>query len=216
MRKSSIQSTVLALLTLIAWSSISGCTLNRPYPKKSSYMPDLTFEETKVVTPLPYRIKIRNTRVSAPFEGKSFVYRLPDNQWENDFYNEWFAYPRDLMTESCISALEQSGRFLSVTSEDSLIESDYYLEGTLIESYLDRRKPNKPHSVIKIRWALIVHHSPLKTANSSENIWTKIYEERRELKSNQLQDYVESTAEGFRQILNQLVVDLSKQLSNDL
>lgn len=169
MRNLSIQSPVFTLLTFIVMGSISGCALNRPYPEKSSFMPDLTFEDTKVFKPLPYRIKIRNTRVSAPYEGKSFVYRLPDNQWENDFYNEWFAYPRDLMTESCISALDQSGRFASVTSEDSLIDADYYLEGTLIESYLDRRNPNKPQSVLKIRWALIEHQSSMKS-NQKKNV----------------------------------------------
>jgi hypothetical protein len=34
-------------------------------------MPDLTFEKSKDPHPLPYRIKVRNSGVSAPFEGKS-------------------------------------------------------------------------------------------------------------------------------------------------
>lgn len=46
-------------------------------------------------------------------------------------------------------------------------------------------------------------------------MWTRTYEERRGLPSNQLQDYVESTSEGLKQILNQLAVDLSQQLSED-
>lgn len=211
-----IQSIVFTLLTIVVCSSISGCALNRPYPEKTSYMPDISYEASKANKSLPYRLKIRNTRVSAPFEGKSFVYRLPDDQWENDFYNEWFTYPRDLITESCIDALDQSSRFASVTSEDSLIKADYYLEGTLIESYLDRRNPNKPQSVLKIRWVLIGHPSPLKASNSSNGIWSKTYEERRSLPSNQLRDYVKSTAEGLKQILNQLVIDLSDQLSKDV
>ena len=178
-------------------------------------MPDLSFKKSKEPPTLPYRIKVRNTGVSAPFEGKSFVYRLPDNQWEKDFYNEWFAYPRDMITDSCISALIQSGNFVSITSEDSLMEADYYLEGRLLESYLDRRNSNDFKSVLKIRWMLIQYQSPKKGDSSGEN-WTRTYEETTSLKSNQVEDYVASTGTGLKKILHQLVTDLNQRISSKL
>ena len=206
---------VFTLLTLVCLGATSGCALNRPYPEKISYMPDLSFEKSKEPHPLPYRIKVRNSGVSAPFEGKSFVYRLPDDQWEKDFYNEWFAYPRDMITESCISALIQTGNFISITSEDSLMEADYYLEGRLLESYLDRRNSNHLQSVLKIRWMLIDYQSPRK-GNSSEENWARTYEEITSLQSNQVEDYVASTGTGLKKILHQLVMDLNQQISSKL
>ena len=174
-------------------------------------MPDLNFKKSKASPTLPYRIKVRNTGVSAPFEGKSFVYRLPDNQWEKDFYNEWFAFPRDMITDSCITALIQSGSFASITSEDSLMDADYYLEGRLLESYLDQRNSNEFQSVLKIRWILVQYQSSKKRDSSEEN-WTRTYEETTSLQSNQVEDYVTATGTGLKEIMRQLVMDLKQQL----
>ena len=178
-------------------------------------MPDLNFKKSKAPPTLPYRIKVRNTGVSAPFEGKSFVYRLPDNQWEKDFYNEWFAFPRDMITDSCITALIQSGSFASITSEDSLMDADYYLEGRLLESYLDQRNSNEFQSVLKIRWILVQYQSSKKRDSSEEN-WTRTYEETTSLQSNQVEDYVTATGTGLKEIMRQLVMDLKQQLLSKL
>ena len=190
---------------------LTGCALNRPYPEKSSYLPDVSFEVSNENKPLPFRIKVRNTRVTAPFEGKAFVYRLPEGQWETDFYNEWFAYPRDLVTENCIAALARSNKFAAVTSEDSLIDADYYLEGALIESYLDRRNPKQPESVIKTRWVLIPNKPGL-MPTLDEGEWKKVYEERQSLGQDTPNAYSEASALGLGNILNQLVSDLSQHL----
>jgi hypothetical protein len=120
-----------------------------------------------------------------------------------------------MITDSCISALIQSGNFVSITSEDSLMEADYYLEGRLLESYLDRRNSNHLQSVLKIRWMLIQYQSP-KKGNSSDENWARTYEEITPLQSNQVEDYVASTGTGLKKILHQLVVDLNQQISSKL
>ena len=209
-----VSSHLLSLLSLIILAvafGFSGCALNRPYPEKSSYMPDVSSIGNKTIHSLPLRIKIRNTRVVAPFEGKAFVYRLANGQWETDFYHEWFAYPRDMVTEACISVLTQSDQFASVTSEDSLIKADYYLEGTLIESYLDRRNSDKLESVLKTRWVLIPNKPSLKPV-SSEGEWNKVYEERLELEQDTPNAYAKASATGLSHTLSQLVSDLHQQL----
>lgn len=199
-----------AIFLMIALGSTS-CALNRPYPEKSSYLPDVIFENGMPVTRLPYHIKIRNTRVVAPFEGKLFVYRLPEGQWETDFYNEWFAYPRDIITETCITALVKSGQFAAVTAEDSLIEADFYLEGTLLESYLDRRNPSNPESVLKTRWMLIPNKPALKSFSANEE-WSKLYENRQLLLTDTPSNYAEGTAAGLTEIMTQLATDLNEHL----
>lgn len=95
------------------------------------------------------------------------------------------------------------------------MEADYYLEGRLLESYLDRRNSNDFKSVLKIRWMLIQYQSPKKGDSSGEN-WTRTYEETTSLKSNQVEDYVASTGTGLKKILHQLVTDLNQRISSKL
>ncbi len=176
-------------------------------------MPELAFEKSKASQPLPYKIKIRNTRVAAPFEGKAFVYRLPNNQWETDFYHEWFAYPRDLITESCIAALNHSGQFKAVTSEDSLMDADYYLEATLNALYLDRRDQDHSDAVLEIRWLLIEHNSPVNPKSTGE-LWNQTYRVIQGLKSDTHQAYADAIAEALKKVLEQLIVDVSGKIAS--
>ena len=94
-----IVSKVLSITAVAAMPLASGCALNKPYPEKASFLPNIQAPRMveKKVKPLNIRLKVRNTRVKAPFEGKSFVYRLTDDHWETDFSKEWLTYPSQLL-----------------------------------------------------------------------------------------------------------------------
>jgi len=204
---------MLSLAAVAAMTLASGCALNKPYPEKASFLPNIQaprIADTKV-KPLNIRLKVRNTRVKAPFEGKSFVYRLTDDHWETDFYKEWLTYPRDILTESTVDYLVQSEGLAMTSTEDSLVEADYYLEGVLNGFYLDKRNPSTPTSEVSIQWVLIPNR-PMSEANHDSTFWSKEYTQRIQCKDNTSQAYVQSTATALGKIFESLNTDLIRVL----
>lgn len=204
---------MLSLAAIAAMTVASGCALNRPYPEKASFLPNIQapLVAEKKENPLHIRLKVRNTRVKAPFEGKSFVYRLTDDHWETDFYKEWLTYPRDVLTESTIDYLAQSGGMAMTSTEDSLVEADYYLEGVLNAFYLDKRNPASPTSEVSIQWVLIPNR-PMSAANNDSTFWSKEYTQRVPCRDNTSQAYVQSTATALGEIFESLNTDLIRVL----
>lgn len=203
-----------AMGVTIAWTN--GCALNRPFPEKSQYLPNVPIPEKREANSaaLTYRIKVRNAKVDAPFEGKTFVYRLEGNRWETDFYHEWFTYPRDILTEAAVDYLNHAGNLGLISTEDSLVKADFYLEGTLKSLYLDRRNQEALTSVIKTRWYLI----PQKTLDDSKErreLWTNEYVHRAPCHTDTPQAYAESTAQALALTFETLNADLTAVLQED-
>ena len=197
-------------------SVTTGCALNKPYPDKSFHLPNVKTPESPASnTPtFSYCIKVRNARVEAPFEGKSFVYRLADDQWETDFYHEWFTYPRDILTENCVEYLTHKGTLGQVSTEDSLLEADYYLEGTLQSFHLDRRNPESLNAVVKTRWILIPN-KPLVNATGKETLWTKDFILQVPCTTDTPQAFAHSTGTALAQTFESLSLDLEKLLNSE-
>lgn len=192
----------------------TGCALNKPYPEKSYYLPNIEMPEASDAhdLPAPYRIKVRNARVDAPFEGKSLVYRLTEDRWETDFYHEWLVYPRDMLTESSVDYLSHRKTLGLVSSENSLIEADYYLEGTLRSFYLDQRNQASLQAVVRTSWVLIPNTSFSFEDKEQEALWTKEYTHRANCDSTAPHAYAEATATALIQTFEALNSDLTDRL----
>jgi len=200
---------------LVAFIWLTGCALNRPYPDKVHYLTQIDLDriESSNEAPLPFRIKVRHARVVAAYEGKSFVYRLPDDQWETDFYHEWFAYPRDMLTEACIEVLEHTGRFTSVSSEDSLVDAQYYLEGTIQASYWDKRDADHPACVLKTQWTAVPSHA-LNLQSKERKTRNFNYEQTIAFTDNDPQAYSKAMAVALERTMGSLAVDLEAWLKD--
>lgn len=196
---------MLLLLATLLMAMAAGCALKKPYPDKSYHLPDVAVtQKAPPLTPsFTERIKVRNVKVASPYEGKSFVYRLGDDQWTTDFYHEWFTYPRDILTENCVAYLSQKGAFGLVSTEDSLVEADFYLEGALLSFHLDRRTKESMSAVVKTRWVLIPN-KPLFNAAEKGSLWTKEIEQRAGCGMDTPQAFTEATATALGQTFESL------------
>ena len=97
------------------------------------------------------------------------------------------------------------------STEDSLVEADYYLEGVLNAFYLDKRNPASPTSEVSIQWVLIPNR-PMSAANNDSTFWSKEYTQRVPCRDNTSQAYVQSTATALGEIFESLNTDLIRVL----
>ena len=198
---------ILVPTLLIVMSA--GCALNKPYPNKSYHLPHIESPgRAAIETPtFPHRIKVRNLRVESPFEGKSFVYRLGDDQWTTDFYHEWFTFPRDILTENCVAYLTHKSSFGLISTEDSLVDADYYLEGILNSFHQDRRNAQSMNAVVKTRWVLIPN-KPLSNAMEKTLLWSKEFEVHVPCKTDTPQAFAVAMATAMEQTFESLDTEL--------
>jgi cholesterol transport system auxiliary component len=139
--------TVLAVLLLAA-----GCVqLNKTYPEKRFYSLALTRAGEQAASPSDKILRVRRFLVAPQFEGREFVYRTGNLQYESDYYNEWFVSPGALLTEETFNWLAASGLFHAVLDGGSTIEESVMLEGYVTALYGDFREAPAPKAVLELR-----------------------------------------------------------------
>lgn len=100
-------------------------------------------------------LKVRRFRVSSDFEGNGLVYRTGDVNYESDFYNDFLSSPASIITDTSQNWLEESGVFVNVTDDTSVVESGYVLEGKVVALYGDYVNTDEPKAVAEIMFSVI-------------------------------------------------------------
>jgi len=140
---------------LVAAAFLSGC-LSRPALDKQSF----TF--APVVQPLAGAadtniVVFRGATVSAPYDGKSFVYRTGPQSFESDPNAEFMASPARLLGPAIEEGLRQSGAFAQIVDPGSALRPPLSLEARVSELYGDFSKPSAPEAVLSAEFLLIDH-----------------------------------------------------------
>ena len=81
-------------------------------------------------------LRVRTLRVSAPYDGVAFVYRIGPSQFDTDYYNNFIAPPASLLTGSLIQWLARGGP-MTVCDASSDLRADLILEGNITALYID-------------------------------------------------------------------------------
>jgi len=105
---------VLALFLLLA-----GC-MGRRYVEKRTFLLDVSRDGTVSTAERNVVLRVRTLRVSPRYEGKGFVYRMANFNYESDFYNEFFTSPDSMITEEVRQWLAESGLFQNPASSSRL------------------------------------------------------------------------------------------------
>jgi cholesterol transport system auxiliary component len=139
-----------ALLAVLLLAT--GCVqLNKAYPEKRFYSLALTRAGDQAASPSDKILRVRRFLVAPQFEGREFVYRTGDLQYESDYYNEWFVSPGALLTEQAYNWLAASGLFHAVLDGGSTIEESVVLEGYVTALYGDFRDTAAPKAILEFR-----------------------------------------------------------------
>ncbi|MDR3134495.1 MAG: ABC-type transport auxiliary lipoprotein family protein [Deltaproteobacteria bacterium] len=127
----------LAILSLMAVVILSGgflpgCGFSRPYPAIRSFAlkpPDTNLNPAKARNPL--LVQVTSGGAAPQYETRKLVYKIGQNEFTEDFYNELVGMPSRLAADLLASYLENyASRFratLGVSSQSPDISLDIYL-----------------------------------------------------------------------------------------
>lgn len=144
---------LLLTLALIA----SGCvTLHQPQPVKSYFLLETTAQLSTDPPVYPFALKVTNFEVAPPFQERGLVYRLDEQRYDSDFYNQFFVTPRSMVTTQVAQWLGQRQIFSAVLTPASTFDASYTLEGLVNQLYADLRGGAQPATVFTMQ-AFVTH-----------------------------------------------------------
>jgi cholesterol transport system auxiliary component len=195
------------LLTVIAFTLLA-CAPSRPPIDTANWLvaPERTGLPRKMQSPL--WLKMGSFSVSTPFDTKSLVYRLGDQQYEKDFYNAYIATPSSMFSNATRQWLDQSGIFRITVAQGTSFFPFYTLQATIDELYGDYRV--KPEAVVSVQFFLTVTNPNL----TNPLITAKRYTQRIALANNLPQTLVLGQQQALAAILQQLEADLFAASAN--
>jgi cholesterol transport system auxiliary component len=186
-------------------AGFSGCSsLKQAYPAKESF--GLTTPEVAPAAGGGHEgvLRVERVRVAAPYDGRSFVYRLSDTRYETDYYNEFVAEPGRLLTGELVRSLGGAHVFTTVVDPAASADAKVRLETSVTELYGDYRDPAAPRAVVRARFLLLEERLESTGVIGEWNL-----EEREPLKSGDAAGLVEGWSRAWGKVVSALASDLA-------
>ncbi len=206
--KQKIPLTLLFIGIFAMFPLLIGCVnLERSYPEKRYFILDVSRDKNVSSPDTGTVLKVRRFRISSRYEGKGFVYRLKDLNYESDFYNEFFISPASLLTEEIRKWVAGSGLFQHVVDPSSYMDPNYVLEGAVTSLYGDYGVSTAPKAILEMQFFLLQE-----TAASPKIIFQSQYHKEEPLKGNTPDALVKSWNKALNQILTEFETDLKENI----
>ncbi|MCC5816614.1 MAG: hypothetical protein JJT78_17825 [Leptospira sp.] len=138
----------------IGFISIGCLKLTKDFPEKKSYLIEVPQPNKNIGKISDVSFKLRKVSVSNKFEGKGFVYRKSDSNFESDFYNEFLVSPQSNIGEEIIRYLDSKELFHAVSGMNSRIEATHYFEADVVSLYGDYRDKKNSMAIISIQFRI--------------------------------------------------------------
>src|SRR5512136_2245307 len=107
-----------------------GCVdLSRPALAKHYYLLETLPTPSDAPPAHASAIRVTGVEVAAPFSERSMVYRLEQERYESDFYNEYFVAPRAMITSKLVEWLSVRRVFTTTLPPSSTLDAPYAIEG---------------------------------------------------------------------------------------
>ncbi len=125
-----------------------GCSLTQPSPVKQSFLLEPIRAGAARVSSAPVQLRIRDIQVTAPFDGKGFVYRTSEFGYKADFHHEFLTSPRSMFASQLQAWLSASHIFRAVFPPGSAIDATHTLDGNVTVLFGDFRDLSAPRAVV--------------------------------------------------------------------
>jgi uncharacterized lipoprotein YmbA len=195
--------TFQAALTGAVCALVAAGCLTRQIPEKHRYM--VVTERTAPEQPESDGILlVGRVHVVPGFDRRNFVYRTSATELEDDFYNEFYIAPREMLRANVIEWIDASRLFTSVVDLDSLVTTRWVLEAKVEGVLVDVRGNGPAKAILGIEFSL------LDTGESEVEItMAKKYRAEIAAASRTAPAFVDAWSEGLAQILGELESDLA-------
>ena len=190
-------------ILIIIFLSFNNCgnILKKEFPQKKYFI--LEPDYSKIIQNSKHfnSIKVVRIKISPFFEGKNFVYRQGEFNYESDFYNEFLIFPSNLFLE-CITrwlAESNTGEVLSNT----IYEDTYLISASVDSLYIDFRNEKTPKSILEIQFTL-------QKNNEQESLFKKKYSYEGKLEIISPEEIIKSWNIGLTDLLQKFESDIRK------
>jgi ABC-type uncharacterized transport system auxiliary subunit len=156
-----------------------------------------------VAHPQTAALRVGTINVSAPFRGKTFVYRTSDLRFENDYYVEFLVPPAAMLTEQTARGLQHAKVFSRVAGPGTALDAEWVLDGFASALYADMREAGKPAAELDVTYYLTAGGGSEQTP-----VWTHEYRQRVPMR--------DTSATAYAAALNQAFAEMVGALANDL
>jgi cholesterol transport system auxiliary component len=140
-----------ALLALAFVVSGCGLDLRRPALVKNYFLLETAAQPSTDPPVYPFSLKVTNFDVAPPYQERGVVYRLDEQRYDADFYNQFFVSPRSMITTQTAQWLGQRHIFAAVLTPASTLDASYNLEGLVNQLYADLRPGTQPAAVFTMQ-----------------------------------------------------------------
>jgi len=190
---------LFAGLTLVFFNA---CAPTRPADQITDWLVSVkrSGDPRKPISPV--WLKVGTVSVTAPFDGKSLVYRLSEGRYEKDFYNAFIALPNEMFANATRTWLNDAGVFRLTVDQSNGFFPYYTLQAHVEEFYGDYRA--KPEAVVSIQYFLTAAST---SKAASPIIFTSRYSQRIALVDNSRAALIQGYQQALTAILQQLEAD---------
>jgi len=193
---------ILIIISLIFF----GCAkLEQDYPERNFYVLDAQRNPEKTVNTSDNILEINRFNISPKYSGREFVYKVSENKYVSDFYNQFFKSPDTLINSTTYNWLTDSGIFKDVISGSIEVETDYILDANISDIYVDLRNPGDTKSILEIQF-FVTEETPTDTKLK----YNKTYREEITVEDRTSDNFVKSWNKALELILTKFESDIEK------
>ncbi len=188
---------------IVIFFMISACNLNKKPIEKDTYvlMVNNPRKGSQVSPPrFTGNLKIREIVIVSAYNQRSLTYRLGDNRFKTDFYNEYLIDPEDMFADQLRQWFTDSGLFSKVEFYRGSTGTCYYLDALIEAFYYDLREKNNQRAVLKIAITL--------DQPSKKPLYYRNFDKQMILKN----DKISSLIIAQNQLLGEILVSMEKDL----
>ncbi|MDZ4727709.1 MAG: hypothetical protein SH817_16240 [Leptospira sp.] len=183
-----------------------GCLgVTKTFPEKKYYLIEAEKINSESQAPKGSAFKIRRFSISQKFEGKEFVYRQDNVNFESDFYNSFFISPTSNLREEMTKGLLGAKLFEWDANQNTRIDPSHFFEVTISELYGDFQ--NSPKACMSID--VFVY---METGLNTNTILKKSYHQTIDIQKKDAGNLVVGWNQGLTNILKELEIDLKGKI----
>ncbi len=205
---------LLLLCSLLGMASCFSLDLAQEPPAKRQYLlsavpkasHDAADAAEATAAELP-ELQINKVFVVAPFHEKSLVYRIGEDQYTTDYYEEFLVSPAQMITQLTVDWLRRSGAWPRA-HEGGTATAARVLDLTVLELYGDYRQAGKQQAVLRVRAAFSAQDPE---DDSQRTLFEKDYDARVDIADRQASTLVAGMNHALEEVLGKLATDLRAQ-----
>ncbi len=199
------QSVYTLCIICISSALFAACVpkVTKSFPDKRNYVVDVERTSGPAEATIGDSLLVRPFTISPGYDSRQFVIRTGENEYETLYYDQFFARPERLFHAETKDWLAQSGLFVNILGNSSLVMAGHALEGSVVRVYGDFRDEKK--AVLEMQFTLL-----RLSENGPEILMQRTYQTEQKIENENPKTLVAGWERGLASLLEELENELKE------